>query len=220
MYDRQMLKLYTYFRSSAAFRVRIALNLKALPYEAVPIHLMRGSGEHNSESYAARNPARLVPTLADGDLSIGQSIAIIEYLEDRFPQPALLPADPVLRAQVRELALSVACDIHPLNNLRVLRYLHAPLGIDEQRRDVWARHWIGLGFTAIEQKLAHSPVRGPYCFGERATLADCCLIPQIFNARRVALSLDEFPNIRRIHDHCMQQEAFARAAPGAQSDAE
>src|SRR5579862_8181150 len=141
-----MLKLYTYFRSSAAFRVRIALNLKALPFESVPIHLMRNAGEQHSDSYALRNPAQLVPTLEDGEMTLGQSLAIIEYLEQVYPNPALLPQEPAARAKVRELALSIACDIHPLNNLRVLRYLHAPLGIDQQRREEWARHWMNLGF--------------------------------------------------------------------------
>jgi maleylacetoacetate isomerase len=213
-----MIKLYTYFRSSASFRVRIALNLKGLAFESVPIHLLRGGGEQNSESYSLRNPARLVPSLEDGPLTLGQSLAIIEYLEDVYPNPPLMPADPQLRAKVRELALSVACDIHPLNNLRVLRYLHAPLGIEEERRNDWARHWITLGFRAIEYTLARTA--GRYCFGDTPSVADCCLIPQIFNARRVELMLDEFPNILRVHEHCMQQPAFIRAAPGAQSDAE
>jgi maleylacetoacetate isomerase len=216
-----MLKLYTYARSSAAFRVRIALSLKRLPYEAIPIHLLRGAGEQHSENYVARNASHLVPTLTDGALSLGQSLAIIEYLEETYPSPALLPSDAATRAKVRELALSVACDIHPLNNLRVLRYLHGPLQIEEERRNQWARHWISLGFTAIEHTLARSGAQNSgYCFGQTATLADCCLIPQVFNARRVELSLDEFPTIQRVHEHCMQQESFIRAAPGAQSDAE
>jgi maleylpyruvate isomerase len=213
-----MLKLYTYFRSSAAFRVRIALNLKGLPFEAVPRHLLRG--EQHSESYATLNPARLVPLLVDGSSSVAQSLAIIEYLEDTHPTPALLPQAAAARAMVRALALTVACDIHPLNNLRVLRYLDAPLGVDEARRDEWARHWISLGFTAIERTLSQEANAGPYCFGDSATLADCCLIPQVFNAKRVELAMDEFPNIRRVHEHCMRQQAFIAAAPGAQSDAE
>jgi maleylacetoacetate isomerase len=215
-----MLKLYTYFRSSAAFRVRIALNLKGLPYESVPVHLLRGGGEHHSESYSSRNPARLVPTLEDGALALGQSLAIIEYLEEMYPDRPLLPRDAATRARVRALALGIACDIHPLNNLRVLRYLNAPLQIEEERRNEWARHWIALGFTAIEHTLTHHGVAGGYCFGEAPTLADCFLIPQVFNAKRVELSFDEFPNIRRVHEHCMQQSAFIQAAPGAQSDAE
>jgi len=215
-----MLKLYTYFRSSAAFRVRIALNLKGLAFEAVPIHLLRGPGEQHSESYTALNPARLVPLLIDDNSPIAQSLAIIEYLEETHPMPALLPKEPAARAKVRALALSIACDIHPLNNLRVLRYLHAPLGVDEDRRDEWARHWISLGFTAIERSLSLQSPAGPYCFGDSPTLADCFLIPQVFNAKRVQLALDEFANIRRVHEYCMQQPAFIAAAPGAQSDAE
>ena len=215
-----MLKLYTYFRSSAVFRVRIALNLKGLPYEAVPIHLVRGGGEQHSDHYVARNPQHLVPTLTDGATTLGQSLAIIEYLEERHPAPALLPQEPLARARVRELALSVACDIHPLNNLRVLRYLDANLNIAEARRDEWARHWTALGFTAIEHRLEQGAHTGPYCFGATPSLADCCLIPQVFNARRLQLPLDAYANIRRIYDYCMQQEAFQRAAPGAQSDAE
>jgi maleylacetoacetate isomerase len=213
-----MLKLYTYFRSSAAFRVRIALNLKQLPFEAVPIHLLRGAGEQHSESYTERNRARLVPALEHGTLTLGQSLAIIEYLEETHPSPALLPQDSRTRAKVREMALSIACDIHPLNNLRVLRYLQAPLGIEEERRNDWARHWITLGFRAIEYTLARTA--GTCSFGDTPTVADCCLIPQVFNARRVELSFDEFPVISRVHGHCMQQQEFVRAAPGAQSDAE
>ena len=215
-----MLKLYTYYRSSAAFRVRIALNLKGLAFEAVPIHLMRGPGEQHSESYSTLNPARLVPLLVDDANTVAQSLAIIEYLEDKHPMPALLPKEAAARASVRTLALNVACDIHPLNNLRVLRYLNAPLGIDEDRRNEWARHWISLGFTAIEHTLSQQTGAGNYCFGNAPTLADCCLIPQVFNAKRVELALDEFPNIQRVHQHCMQQQAFIAAAPGAQGDAE
>jgi maleylpyruvate isomerase len=215
-----MLKLYTYFRSSAAFRVRIALNLKGLSYESIPVHLLRGGGEQHSETYGTRNASRLVPTLEDGSLSLGQSLAIIEYLEETHPNPALLPSEAALRAQVRELALSIACDIHPLNNLRVLRYLHARLQIEEERRNEWAHHWMSLGFTAIEHTLAKTQAPGGYCFGSAATLADCCLVPQVFNAKRIGLSFEEFPNIRRVHEHCMQQPAFVNAAPGAQSDAE
>jgi maleylacetoacetate isomerase len=214
-----MLKLYTYFRSSAAFRVRIALNLKGLPFEAIPIHLLRGPGEQHSEGYAALNPARLVPLLLDNDVSIAQSLAIIEYLEEAYPTPRLLPTDAATRAQVRALALCVACDIHPLNNLRVLRYLTAPLSVDEERRNEWARHWISLGFTTIEHMLSQGDA-GAYCFGHSATLADCFLIPQVFNAKRVQLPLEEFPHIARVHEHCMQQQAFIAASPAAQSDAE
>jgi maleylacetoacetate isomerase len=215
-----MLKLYTYFRSSAAFRVRIALNLKGLDYEAVPVHLLRGGGEQHGGRYDSVNPQHLVPSLEDEGLTLGQSLAIIEYLDERHPAPSLLPREPSARARVRELALSVACDIHPLNNTRVLGYLAKTLSLDEEMRNEWARHWIALGFAAIDRRLAANSNDGPYCFGAAPTLADCCLIPQVFNAHRVQLPLEPYSNIRRVHDHCMQQEAFQRAAPGAQGDAE
>jgi maleylacetoacetate isomerase len=215
-----MLKLYTYFRSSAAFRVRIALNYKGLHYQAIPVHLLRGGGEQHSAAFGECNPARLVPVLEDGALTLTQSIAIIEYLEETQPTPALLPRDAAARARVRALALGIACDIHPLNNTRVMRYLKQPLEIDEQRRGEWSRHWIALGFTALERVLAQGGMAGACCYGDAPTLADCCLIPQAFNAQRVNCPLEPFPTIRRIYEHCMQLESFARAAPAAQSDAE
>ena len=215
-----MLKLYTYFRSSAAFRVRIALHYKGLPYQAIPVHLLRGGGEQHSAAFADRNPARLIPVLEDGAFTLAQSLAIIEYLEETQPTPALLPRDAAARAGVRALALSIACDIHPLNNTRVLRYLKEPLEIDEQRRAEWSRHWIALGFTALERVLAQGGTARACCYGDTPTLADCCLIPQVFNAQRLNCPLEPFPTIWRIYQHCMRLEAFARAAPGAQGDAE
>ena len=215
-----MLKLYTYFRSSAAFRVRIALHYKGLPYQAIPVHLLRGGGEQHSAAFADRNPARLIPVLEDGAFTLAQSLAIIEYLEETQPTPALLPRGAAARAGVRALALSIACDIHPLNNTRVLRYLKEPLEIDEQRRAEWSRHWIALGFTALERVLAQGGTARACCYGDTPTLADCCLIPQVFNAQRVNCPLEPFPTIWRIYQHCMQLDAFARAAPGAQGDAE
>ena len=215
-----MFKLYTYFRSSAAFRVRIALNYKGMPYQAIPVHLLRGGGEQHSAAFGERNPARLVPVLEDGALTLTQSLAIIEYLEETHPIPALLPRDAAARAKVRALAFSIACDIHPLNNVRVLRYLKAPLEIDEEHRADWSRHWIALGFAALERVLAQGGMAGSCCYGDAPTLADCCLIPQVFNAQRVNCPLEPFPSIRRIYEHCMRQEVFVRAAPGAQSDAE
>jgi len=215
-----MIKLYTYFRSSAAFRVRIALNYKELQYQSIPVHLLRGGGEQHSAAFGERNPARMVPVLEDGALTLTQSLAIIEYLEETHPIPALLPRDAAARARVRALALSIACDIHPLNNVRVLRYLKAPLGIDEARRGEWSRHWIALGFAALERVLAKADTAGDCCYGDAPTLADCCLIPQVFNAQRVDCPLEPFPTVRRIYEHCMRQEVFARAAPAAQSDAE
>jgi maleylpyruvate isomerase len=215
-----MIRLYTYFRSSAAFRVRIALHYKGLPFEAVPVHLLRGGGEQHSAAFAERNPARLVPVLEDAAVTLTQSLAIIEYLDETHPTPALLPRDAVARAAVRSLALGIACDIHPLNNTRVMRYLKQPLGIDDERRAEWSRHWIALGFTALERVLARDGTAGDCCYGDTPTLADCCLIPQVFNAQRVNCPLEPFPAIWRIYQHCMRLEAFARAAPAAQSDAE
>ena len=215
-----MFKLYTYFRSSAAFRVRIALNYKGLQYQPIPVHLLRGGGEQHHAAFDERNPAHLVPVLEDGALTLTQSLAIIEYLEETHPTPALLPPDAGARARVRALALGIACDIHPLNNTRVMRYLKEPLQIDEQRRGEWSRYWIALGFTALERVLTHGGMAGVCCYGDAPTLADCCLIPQVFNAQRVNCPLEPFPNIRRIYEHCMQLESFARAAPAAQSDAE
>jgi maleylacetoacetate isomerase len=214
------LKLYTYFRSSAAFRVRIALNYKQLAYQSIPVHLLRDGGEQHRASFSERNPARLLPVLEDGPLMLTQSLAIIEYLEEMHPTPALLPREPSGRARVRALALSIACDIHPLNNLRVMRYLKSPLQIDQQHRDDWSRHWIAHGFAALEATLAQSGSAGECCYGDAPTLADCCLIPQVFNAQRVHCPLESFPTIQRIYEHCMRQEVFARAAPAAQSDAE
>jgi maleylacetoacetate isomerase len=214
------MRLFTYFRSSAAYRVRIALNLKGLAYDAVPVHLLRDGGQQHADSYASVNPARLVPVLQDGPAIIAQSLAIIEYLEQTHPSPPLLPADAVARARVRTLALSIACDIHPLNNLRVLRYLKSAGHLDDAWRDEWARHWIGLGFAALERLLTADAGTGSYCHGEMPSMADCCLVPQVANAQRVHLPLEEFPAIRRIHDNCVRLPAFIAAAPAAQSDAE
>jgi maleylacetoacetate isomerase len=215
-----MLKLHGYFRSSAAFRVRIALNYKQLAYQSIPVHLLREGGEQHSASFMQRNPARLVPVLEDGPLTLTQSLAIIEYLEETHPTPALLPRDAFGRARVRALALGIACDIHPLNNLRVMRYLKSPLQIDEPGRGEWSRHWIALGFAALEAMLAQPGTASDYCYGDAPTLADCCLVPQVFNAQRVNCPLQAYPVIRRIYEHCMRQDVFARAAPAAQSDAE
>jgi maleylacetoacetate isomerase len=215
-----MLELYSYFRSSAAFRVRIALNLKELPYDSVPVHLLRAGGEQHSEAFVRLNPAQLVPVLNTGSLVLTQSLAIMEYLEETHPQPALLPADAAGRARVRALALGIACDIHPLNNLRVLQYLGSRLQLPEAERGEWSRHWIELGFAAIERMLAQGGPTGGFCHGETPTLADCCLVPQAFNAQRVKLPLGPYPTISRIFEHCMRLPAFERAAPPAQKDAE
>jgi maleylacetoacetate isomerase len=214
------LRLYTYFRSSAAYRVRIALNLKGLDYTAVPVHLLRGGGEQHGAAFAELSPARLVPVLEDGAVLLTQSLAIIEYLEEVHPMPPLLPADAASRARVRALALSIACDIHPLNNLRVLRYLKSEFDLDNRQREGWSRHWIQQGFGALERMLADSAQTGSYCHGESPSLADCCLVPQIANAQRLQCPLEDYPTVMRVHDNCLRLSAFARAAPSVQLDAE
>jgi len=216
-----MLKLYSYFRSSAAYRVRIALNLKGLPYQLAPVHLLRGGGEQRSPDYSLINPAQLVPSLQDGEFVLTQSLAMLEYLEEAFPStPRLLPADPLLRARVRALALTIACEIHPINNLRVLQYMKSTLGVADADRDNWYRHWVISGLSSLESLLAQNTTPGDFCDGSSATIADCCLIPQVFNARRFHIPLDDYPNIVRIDSACMALEAFRQAAPGAQPDAE
>jgi maleylpyruvate isomerase len=212
MYD-----LYTYFRSSAAYRVRIALNLKGLRYTPRPVHLARG--EQRNARYRRINPQGFVPTLIADDTPLTQSLAIIEYLEETHPEPPLLPADPLGRARVRGLALAVACDIHPLNNLRVLNHLRDGAGLDEGARQAWARRWIAEGFDAIEAQLTGSPRAGAFCHRDAPGLADVCLVPQVFNAGRVGLDLDPYPTIRRIDAACRELPAFADAAPAAQPDA-
>ena len=213
-----MLKLYTYFRSSAAYRVRIALNLKGLPYESVPVHLLRDGGEQHAPDYARLNPAELVPTLVDGEHALGQSLAIIEYLDEVHPSPLLLPGSALARARIRALAQSIACDMHPLNNLRVLQYLAREHQLDEAAKAMWVRHWITLGFTALEAQLQHAST-GLFCHGDTPSLADCCLVPQMFNARRFDTPLEGFPTLCRIEAACLALEAFQRAAPEAQADA-
>lgn len=213
-----MLKLYSYFRSSAAYRVRIALALKGLDYETVPVHLVRG--EQQAPAYTALNPAGLVPTLADEGRVLTQSLAIIEYLDERHPHPALLPGTPADRARIRALALSIACDIHPLNNTRVLKVLTQDLGVSEQGKTAWYRHWVEQGLAAVERMLAEDAHTGDFCHGDTPTLADCCLVPQVFNAQRFDCRLDHVPTVMRIHAHCEALEAFQRTAPGVQPDAQ
>ncbi|MCE8023899.1 maleylacetoacetate isomerase [Billgrantia aerodenitrificans] len=213
-----MTKLYGYFRSSAAYRVRIALNLKGLDYAQVPVNLVKG--EQRDEANLARNPQGLVPILeTDEGVQLSQSLAICEYLEERHPEPALLPADPEGRARVRSLAQLVACEIHPLNNLKVLKYLVHELKLDEAAKLAWYRHWIAEGFTALEARLAGEPATGEFCHGDSPTLADLCLVPQVFNAERFECDLSAYPTIRRIAERCRALDAFAKAAPGAQPDA-
>jgi len=214
------LKLYTYFRSSAAYRVRIALNLKGLAYEAVPVHLVRDGGQQNLPAYRAKSPLGTVPALETEAGVFTQSLAIIEYLDETHPVPALLPAAAADRAYVRAIAQTIACDIHPLNNLRVLQQLGRRFNADQAQKDAWYRHWVTEGLIAVEKLLAGHTASGAFCHGDSPTLADCCLVPQVFNARRFDCPLDELPAIRRIVANCEQWEAFVRAAPGQQPDAE
>ena len=218
-----MLKLYTYFRSSAAYRVRIALNLKNLEYEAIPVHLVKDGGQHLKEDYRRVNPAGAVPALADRELSLSQSLAIIEYLDEAYPYPPLLPADPAARARVRAIALDIACEIHPINNLRVLKYLTGQLGLTEEQKNAWYRHWVEVGLASVEARLTTGPnaaLTGKYCHGDHPTLADCCLVPQVFNARRFGCRLDHVPTVVRIDAECRTLPAFTRAAPENQPDVE
>ncbi|MGH8735863.1 MAG: maleylacetoacetate isomerase [Burkholderiales bacterium] len=212
------MKLYTYFRSSAAFRVRIALNLKGLSYEPQFVHLARG--EHRRPEYGALNPQALVPALADEGTQLTQSLAIIEYLEEKHPTPALLPKDLLGRARVRSLALLIACEIHPLNNLRVLQYLVNEFGHGEQDKSKWYRHWIDDGMAKLEADLMHGPGTGRFCHGDAPTVADCCLVPQVFNARRFNCDLSHAPTVLRVLEECMKLDAFRRAQPSSQPDAE
>ncbi|OZI47105.1 maleylacetoacetate isomerase [Bordetella genomosp. 4] len=214
------MQLYSYFRSSAAYRVRIALNLKGLSYEYLGVHLLKNGGEQLSDSYRELNPAALVPTLVDGDVALGQSMAIIEYLDETHPDPALLPADPVGRARVRAIAQTIACDTHPLNNLRVLKYLKRELKIDDAAKDAWYRHWVDLGLGAVESLLANSPATGKFCHGDTPGLADLCLVPQVYNARRLECDLSAMPNVVRIDAACRELQAFDLAAPDKQPDSE
>jgi maleylpyruvate isomerase len=212
------MKLYGYFRSSAAYRVRIALGLKGLRYEYVAIHLRKG--EQGAAPYREMNPYELVPTLVDDRGTFTQSLAILEYLDERYPQPPLLPSAPEARARVRAIALAIACDIHPLDNLRVLRYLLRTIGASETAKDAWYRHWIDVGLTALEAQLAREPATGEFCHGRTATLADCCLVPQLANARRAGIPLDAYPTLTRIEAMCNALPAFAAAVPEKQPDAE
>ena len=218
--DKRFMKLYSYFRSSAAYRVRIALNLKGLDYEIVPVHLMRGGGENNSPDYLEINPLALVPALQTQEGPLIQSLAILEYLEEVCPSPALLPQDPVGRARVRAIAQTIASEIHPLNNLRVLDYLAGKMGADESVKLAWYRYWIHDGLSGIEKLLSGSQATGNFCHGDAPSFADCCLVPQVYNARRFDCPLDAFPLIRSIVGQCETLPAFRRAAPENQPDAE
>lgn len=211
--------LYTYFRSSAAYRVRIAMNLKGLQADPVYVHLNRNGGEQFGEAYKAVNPQALVPTLVEDGMQLSQSLAIIEYLDEKYPETPLLPKALMDRAYVRQLALGIACDIHPLNNLRVLKYLSATLGVSDDQKNAWIANWITLGLQAVEAELARHP-QGKFCFGDTPTLADCCLVPQVFSAQRFAVDLSSCPRVLAVFNHCQTLQAFIDAQPARQPDAE
>lgn len=214
------MKLYSYFRSSASFRVRIALALKGIAYDYAAVHLLQDGGQQFATGFKAMNPAALVPVLDDDGTILTQSLAIIEYLDETRPEPPLLPGGAADRARVRAIALAIACEIHPLNNLRVLGYLKKSLGIDEEKRNDWYRHWVETGLATVEALLAGDPRTGVFCHGDVPTLADICLVPQIFNAQRFKARLDHVPTVMRIHEHCLTLPAFAGSVPSLQPDAE
>lgn len=214
------LRLYDYWRSSAAWRVRIALHLKGLAYESVPVHLVRDGGEQHRPEYRALSPLGVVPTLVHGETSLTQSLAILEYLDETFPETArLLPADPVARARIRELALTIAADTHPVHNLRVQQYLKTDAGLDDETVARFVRHWLNLGFAAVESMLAGSPRTGLCCHGDAPTLADCVIVPAVYTARRFGADIDACGTILRIHDHCLTLPAFVASHPDRQPDA-
>lgn len=211
--------LYDYWRSSACYRVRIALNLKGVEYQIKPVHLVDNGGEQHSAEHHARNPLETVPVLMVGRRAIRQSMAIIEYLEETQPHPALLPPAPRERAQARALAQLIACDVHPLNNLRVTQYLQREFGADQAAREAWMRHWMEVGLRAFEEILVADDARGMFCSGDAPGIADICLVPQVYNALRHQLDLEPFPTIRAIYDHCMAEPEFQAARPENQPGA-
>lgn len=208
-----MLTLYDYFRSSACFRVRIALHLKNLPYETVTVHLLNQGGEQFLPAYTSKNPQSLVPTLDDNGALLTQSLAIIEYLDELHPEPALLPKHPLARAHVRAFALSIAADLHPLNNLRVLKFLTDKLDLTNDKKDDWYQHWMMVGLAALEKQVSQHHQQDQFCFGSEPTLADICLVPQMFNARRFHCDLSPYPTLVRIDQHCQSLPAFRAAFP-------
>jgi maleylacetoacetate isomerase len=217
IHDR--LRLYSYWRSSAAYRVRIALNLKQLHYDLVPVHLLEAGGQQRMPEYRGINPQSLVPTLMHGHRIFRQSMAIIEYLDETWPDPPLLPSVARDRARARAIAQAIACDVHPLNNLRVLQYFENVWGVPAPEREEWGRHWIREGFAAVEKMLAENLSTGTFCDGEMPGLADCCLVPQVYNARRFSVDMETYPTIRRIYDNCLKVSAFDAARPEKQPDA-
>jgi maleylacetoacetate isomerase len=215
----EMLSLYGYWRSSAAYRVRIALHLKGLAYAQKPVHLLNDGGEQRAPAFREINPQALIPVLMDGERAIRQSLAIIEYLDESFPAMPLLPAMARDRARVRGLAQLIACDVHPLANLRVQQYLERELGVDQPQREAWSRHWISQGLAAYEALVHDNPSTGEFSEGEIPTLADCCLIPQLYNARRMQMDLSVYPTLLRIEANCLALPGFQQAAPERQPDA-
>jgi maleylacetoacetate isomerase len=214
------MKLYSYFRSSASYRVRIALALKGLPYEYAAVHLLKGGGQQLASVYRELNPDGLVPTLEDGPQVLTQSLAIIEYLDELYPDPPLLPSAPADRAFVRSVALQVACEIHPVNNLRVIQYLKKRLSISDAQKSEWYQHWIDAGFSSLESRLRSERRVGDFVFGSAPTIADLCLVPQVWNARRFEIPLNRYPTISRLAANAMALDAFAQAEPSKQPDAE
>lgn len=208
-----MLTLYDYFRSSACFRVRIALNLKGLKYEIKPIHLLKNGGEQFSASYRQINSQMLVPSLQDETKTLTQSLAIIEYINDTHPTPPLLPESPYEKALARAFALAIVADLHPLNNQRVLKYLTQTFTLSEEEKNAWYQHWIMKGLTALEEQMVKQQLSGDFCFGDTPTLADICLVPQMFNARRFQCDLQAYPHLVRIDANCQQHPAFLQAWP-------
>ena len=214
------MKLHTYFRSSAAYRVRIALNLKNIRADRAPVHLVKDGGEQFSAAYSALNPQHLVPLLEDDGALLSQSLAIIEYIDESYPLNPLLPPTRRERARVRSIAQAIACDIHPINNLRVLKYLGEELGVSPEQKNTWYRHWIALGLEALETRLARDPETGRFCHGDTPTIADCCLVPQLYNARRYECNLAPYPTLAAIAGRCERLPAFADARPERQADAQ
>ncbi len=208
-----MIKLYDYFRSTASYRVRIALNLKGVSYDKMEVHLVNEGGQQHLPAYRALNPQGLVPALDTGEAVLTQSLAIIEYLEETVLEPPLLPADPLARATVRMLSQMIVSDIHPLNNLRVLKRLKQQFKADETQITDWYHHWLNEGFTAIETKLGQIKRTQPLCYGNSVSMADICLIPQVFNAQRFDFLLEDFPLIQQINSYCLEMDAFSNAAP-------
>ncbi|MCE3004506.1 MAG: maleylacetoacetate isomerase [Xanthomonadaceae bacterium] len=213
------MKLYSYWRSSAAYRARIALNLKGLPYELVPVNIAPGGSEQHTPGYHAVNPQRMVPVLVDGERVIRQSLAIVEYLDESHSGARLLPVTARERARARSLALVVACDIHPLNNTRVLQWLEAEFNTPQVERERWVRHWIETGLEALEELLAGNPSTGAFCEGDSPSIADICLAPQCYNAQRFMVDLSRYPTVKRIYEQCLTVPAFDRARPENQPDA-